>query len=66
MPRYNISPTLCVLVMRQSYEGRPTLAPVQWGFVPHWAADCKSGFINARSEAVATKLAYKHAFKNRC
>ena len=65
VPRYNISPTQRVLVMRQSDEGSRNLAPVQWGFVPHWAADCKSGFINARSETVATKPAYKHAFKSR-
>lgn len=52
------SPELC-----EDDGGKKTLAPVQWGFVPH--AACEPAFINARAETVATKPAYKHAFKNR-
>ena len=45
------------------------LRVVRWGLVPFWAKDPKIGsrLINARSETVASKPAFRHAFKrNRC
>jgi putative SOS response-associated peptidase YedK len=45
------------------------LRVVRWGLVPFWAKDPKIGsrLINARVETVATKPAFRHAFKrNRC
>lgn len=38
-----------------------------WGLIPSWAADPKIGhrLINARSETVATKPAFRAAFKQR-
>ena len=65
VPRYNVAPSQQVLIIREDDAGQKTLVPVQWGFVPHWAADCESAFINARGETVAAKPAYKDAFKNR-
>ena len=45
------------------------LRVVRWGLVPFWAKDPKIGsrLINARAETVASKPAFRHAFKrNRC
>jgi putative SOS response-associated peptidase YedK len=45
------------------------LRVVRWGLVPFWAKDPKIGsrMINARAETVASKPAFRHAFKrNRC
>ena len=42
---------------------------MRWGLVPFWAKDTRVGFkmINARSETVATKAAYKQPFQHtRC
>jgi putative SOS response-associated peptidase YedK len=40
---------------------------LRWGLLPFWAKDLKSGasMINARIETVATKPAYRAAFKTR-
>jgi putative SOS response-associated peptidase YedK len=56
-----------------SAEAQPGVARelrvVRWGLVPFWAKDPKIGsrLINARAETVASKPAFRHAFKrNRC
>ncbi len=43
------------------------LRVVRWGLVPFWAKDPKIGsrMINARSETVDSKPAFRHAFKRR-
>ena len=43
------------------------LRVVRWGLVPFWAKDPKIGsrLINARAETVASKPAFRHAFKRR-
>jgi putative SOS response-associated peptidase YedK len=63
-PRYNIAPTQRVPVVRGSERKTSLLA---WGLVPFWAKNPKSGsrMINARSETVATKPAFRHAFKKK-
>ena len=40
---------------------------MRWGLVPAWAKDAKTGYstINARSEEVASKPAFREAFKKR-
>lgn len=40
---------------------------LKWGLVPFWAKDPKGGarMINARSETVATKPAFRNAFKKK-
>jgi putative SOS response-associated peptidase YedK len=54
-----------------SADGQPGVARelrvVRWGLVPFWAKDPKIGsrMINARAETVATKPAFRHAFKRR-
>src|SRR3984885_9515726 len=51
---------------RDAGEARE-LRVVRWGLVPFWAKDPKIGsrMINARSETVDSKPAFRHAFKRR-
>jgi putative SOS response-associated peptidase YedK len=67
-PRYNIAPTQNVAVVRQpSKEMGRQLAWVRWGLIPSWATDVTIGYrlLNARSETVSTKPAFRAAFKQR-
>ena len=67
-PRYNIAPTQPVLAVRAAANGRQReLTLFQWGLVPSWSQDPKLGarMINARSETVAEKPAFRAAFKRR-
>jgi putative SOS response-associated peptidase YedK len=65
-PRYNVAPTQPVAVVRATPQGRE-LAWLRWGLIPSWADDPRIGnrLINARSETVATKPAFRAAFKSR-
>src|SRR5579862_7232483 len=65
-PRCNIAPTQNVAVIRQDGKSRE-LSLMRWGLVPAWSKDPKAGppFINARSEAIATKPSFRTAFKRR-
>ncbi|MBT3342516.1 MAG: SOS response-associated peptidase [Gemmatimonadetes bacterium] len=66
-PRYNIAPTQPVACVIQQ-ESR-TLQHLQWGLVPSWARDPSVGarMINARSETLASKPAFKRALTHgRC
>jgi len=67
-PDYNVAPTRDVPVIRVRDESR-SLDYLRWGLVPRWAKDLRIGskMINARSETVATKNAFRSAFaKRRC
>jgi putative SOS response-associated peptidase YedK len=68
--RFNIAPTQPVLAVRR-VEGqeRPQGMFLRWGLIPWWAEDKKIGsrLINARSDGVADKPAFRQAFqKRRC
>ena len=66
--RFNIAPTQDVPVVRLDREtGTRRLDLLRWGLVPTWADDPAIGnrMINARSETVAEKPAYRSAFKAR-
>jgi putative SOS response-associated peptidase YedK len=65
--RYNIAPTQTVGVIRWDDEGRRELVGMQWGLIPSWAKDPAIGnrMINARSETVAEKPAFRAAWKRR-
>lgn len=65
-PRYNIAPTQIVPVVRGG-EGRRSLVMMRWGLVPGWAKEISiaSRMINARSETVAGKPAFREAFRTR-
>ena len=69
-PRYNIAPTQETAIVRVTAPGAPRhLDFLRWGLVPYWADDPSIGnrMINARSEGVADKPAFKWSFrKQRC
>ncbi len=67
-PRYNIAPTQTVAAVRTRDEGDGReLVEFRWGLIPSWAKDAKIGssLINARSETVATKPAFRAAVNRR-
>jgi putative SOS response-associated peptidase YedK len=67
-PRYNVAPTQPVPIVRQHpKEPRRDLSLVRWGLIPLWAKDASgaAGMINARSEAAASKPAFRDALKSR-
>ena len=65
-PRYNIAPTQEVAAVRLA-DGKRELAMLHWGLIPVWAKEKKIAFstINARGDTVATKPAFRSAFKRR-
>ena len=66
-PRYNICPTQQVACIRQVAAAELESVNLRWGLVPSWADDLKIGarMINARSETVADKPAFRKAFRTR-
>lgn len=75
-PDYNISPGKHVYAVlgtppNEAAQGVPpgprSLASFRWGLVPSWAKDANVGFkmINARSETVADKPAFRSALARR-
>lgn len=64
---FNIAPTQAVTAVRATAAGMRELCSLRWGLVPAWADDLAVGnrMINARAESVATKPAYRQAFKSR-
>ena len=65
-PRFNVAPTQHVAVVRNNGD-RNHLDLLKWGLVPVWSKDLSFGshLINARSETVAEKPAFRHAIKYR-
>lgn len=66
--RFNIAPTQDVLILRHEKDHhKPMPVMVRWGLVPFWADDLKIGnrMINARSETVVEKPAFRAALKYR-
>jgi putative SOS response-associated peptidase YedK len=67
-PRYNIAPTQPIITIMER-EGRRTAELFRWGLVPGWVKDPRDWplLINARSETMAEKPAYRDALRNsRC
>jgi putative SOS response-associated peptidase YedK len=66
VPRYNVSPTQLVPVIRQ-VDGSRELSMIRWGLVPPWAEAPNKGPVlnNARSEEAAQKPTFKNIIKNR-
>ena len=66
VPSYNVAPTDPVPIVLER-EGRRRLRVVRWGLVPSWAKDPKGAarLINARSETVAEKPAFRAAYERR-
>ena len=65
--RFNIAPTQQAPVIRAGRDGALEAAMLRWGLAPFWAPDLKIGakLINARSETVAEKPAFREAFRRR-
>ena len=67
-PRFNIAPTQPVAVVVTDHRDRSrVLDAFRWGLVPSWAKDVSIGsrMINARSESVAEKPAFKRLLAHR-
>lgn len=65
IPDYNLCPTQDVAVVTQE-DGR-RYRPMRWGFLPVWYKALNDGplLINARSETVAEKPAFRKAVRER-
>ena len=63
---YNVCPTQTIAVATSDSEVRH-LRPMRWGFIPHWYKKPNGGplLINARSETIAEKPAFREACRNR-
>jgi putative SOS response-associated peptidase YedK len=64
-PSYNIAPGQEIVIIND--EGVRQLIQCTWGFIPSWAKEPSIGnkMINARSETVAEKPAFRSAFKKK-
>ncbi|MBP9183957.1 MAG: SOS response-associated peptidase [Fuscovulum sp.] len=65
-PNYNVCPTNLVAVVT-SDGGQRRLRAMRWGFIPSWYKAPNDGplIINARSDTVATKPAFREAVRSR-
>ncbi len=62
-PRYNIAPGQVIPVIRNLGN----LEFIEWGFKPTWLKEGQAAFVNARSETLLEKPAFKQAItKQRC
>jgi putative SOS response-associated peptidase YedK len=67
-PRFNLAPTQEAPIVRVvEPDGARRLDLLRWGLVPYWAKEAAIGnrMINARSEGVAEKPAYRSSFKKK-
>ena len=65
-PNYNVCPTNTVTVVT-SDGGQRRLRAMRWGFIPGWYKAPNDGplIINARSDTVATKPAFRESIRTR-
>ncbi|MCO4745570.1 MAG: SOS response-associated peptidase [Proteobacteria bacterium] len=65
-PHYNLAPTDSVPGIVLDKDGQRLLWTFRWGLIPFWAKNKRAGvrMINARSETVATKSAFRDPFRN--
>ncbi len=65
-PRYNICPTQDIMAA-VTHDGARHLTMMRWGFIPHWYKAPNDGplLINARSETLAEKPAFREACRSR-
>jgi putative SOS response-associated peptidase YedK len=65
--QYNIAPTHAVATVLYNSDKKREFQQLRWGLIPSWAKDIGIGakLINARSETVAEKPAFRAAFKYR-
>jgi putative SOS response-associated peptidase YedK len=65
-PNYNVCPTQDVGVVT-SEDGQRRMGPMRWGLIPTWYKAANGGplLINARSETIAEKPAFRAAVRER-
>ena len=65
-PRYNVAPGQNIAAVR-SEDGDRRLSMLRWGLIPVWSKKPNIGYslINARSETVASKPAFRAAYRAR-
>jgi putative SOS response-associated peptidase YedK len=66
-PRFNVAPTDLMPVVRVADDGLRHISGMRWGLVPFWSKDLSAGarMINARSETVLEKAAFKDCLRRR-
>lgn len=66
-PRYNIAPTQQILTIHIAEQGRREGIFRHWGLIPSWARTAAEAakMMNARSETVAEKPAFRTAVRQR-
>jgi putative SOS response-associated peptidase YedK len=66
VPNFNICPTNDIHVVMTAEDSR-RLVSMRWGFIPHWYKKPNDGplLINARSETIAEKPAFRAACRER-
>ena len=66
VPNYNVCPTVDVAIVT-SAEGQRRVQAMRWGLIPHWYKKPNGGplLINARSETIAEKPAFRAAARER-
>src|SRR4051812_6701018 len=66
-PRYNIAPMQDAWIVAPRADGSLELRQSRWGLIPFWAKEEKIGnsLINARCETLATKPAFREAYRKR-
>jgi putative SOS response-associated peptidase YedK len=66
-PRFNVAPGQEAPVVLADGDGRRHMGLLRWGLIPSWADDPGVGsrMINARSETVDTRPAFREAFRTR-
>jgi putative SOS response-associated peptidase YedK len=66
-PRFNVAPTQCIAAAWTSPGGQREITAMRWGLVPPWvqAPRAKDRLINARSETVSQRPAFRRAFARR-
>lgn len=64
---HNAAPTETIVVLRIDDDGAPALVPMRWWLTPHWAKapETRYSMFNARAETVATRPAFRDAFRKR-
>lgn len=67
LQRFNVAPTQRLPVVRDVEGGGREAVMMRWGLVPSWAKDASIGsrMINARGETVASKPAFRSAYRKR-
>ncbi len=69
-PRFNLAPTLPMVIVRETKDRGREMALARWGLIPHWAKEAEakkigSRCVQARVESVARSPAFRDAFRAR-